>query len=155
LSQVEYSTWSARLELLRDLLERAARSRQLADARADGLQELAERPDQAGIADRAVPGNDGVRRPGLELGEDVDPAAPVGVGVGQDREETVLDEVAGEEDALVGQHDDLVSSRVRRTDVPEVHPRAAEVDLGLAAVGDVGPDELDVGEDVGDLGREA
>src|SRR3989304_369315 len=78
------------------------------------------RPPRWPSAAGAVTGYDDGGPEPIEALEEVDPETPVRVGVGEDGEEAILDEVAREQDALPGEEGDLVAARVRRAESAKV-----------------------------------
>ena len=90
----------------------------------------------------------------LEPPERLDPRRPIGNVAEDDREEAVLDEVAGEEHTRVADEHDLVAGRVRAALLAQGHGAPAEVELGRPDVGVVRLHELDPLERRGDLGAE-
>ena len=85
----------------------------------------------------------------------LEPAEPVRVGVGEDREEGVLDQIAGEQHPLLGQEDQLVAFGVDRTDVDQLDRATTEVDRQATGIGEVGRDQIDLGEHGRQPGAEA
>ena len=84
-------------------------------------------------ADVAVAGHDDLRLPALELAQDGRPARRVEVGVvrrepGKDRKDPLLGEIAGEEDALRRQPDDLVAARMREAQGAQLDLAPAEIE---------------------------
>jgi hypothetical protein len=69
--------------------------------RLDGLEVFTHGGDDLHAPDVAVAGHDDVGLEPFEFRQDFDPPSPVGVWVGEDREQLVLDEIAREEDALL------------------------------------------------------
>jgi hypothetical protein len=103
----------------------------------------------------AVPGDDDGRVQSFELLEHGDPAVAVDVHVvrrepREDREAAALDEIAGEQDTLLPQEDDLVAARVRKTERAQLGRRPAEADFRAAFVDHMRLDELDPFELLGD-----
>src|SRR4029077_21188672 len=81
----------------------------------------------------AVAGNNDRGFPADELGEDLRPARTVDACVirrkpGKDREDTLLGKVAGEEDALLRQPDNLVARGVGQSPGSQFDGAAAEID---------------------------
>ncbi|GAA3116220.1 hypothetical protein GCM10020254_73730 [Streptomyces goshikiensis] len=94
-----------------------------------------------------------------ELVEHADPALAVHIGVvgrevRRDREDAGLQQIAGEQHPAVHE-DDLVGAGVRGTDLAQQYGTAAEVDLGLALVDQIGVDQFDSFEFGGDRGAQA
>src|SRR4029453_2968024 len=109
-------------------------------------------PEKRVLAGLAVSWNDRRSLERLHPLEQCDPIASVRILVGQDREETVFDQVAGEEHSLAREEDELIAPRMRRGVVAELHRHAPEVDLCLVAVVDgLRTREPDPREQLGDL----
>src|SRR4029077_11799958 len=94
---------------------------------------VAHRGENLRTADVAVTGNNDRGFPTDELGEDLRPARTVDARVirrkqGKDREDTLLGEVAGEEDALLRQPYNLVARGVGQSPGSQFDGAAAEID---------------------------
>src|SRR5437763_7343429 len=111
------------------------------------LEIFAGGDDHAGVSDLAMPGHYHGRLEPFELLQHGDPAVAVDVDlVGReprkDCEAPALDEIAGEQDALFGDEDDLVASRVSETARAQLCTAAPKHDLRGPFVREVRLDQL-------------
>src|SRR5262245_45759398 len=95
--------------------------------------------DDAHVAYVAMAGHYDCRPPGLELSENARPVRSIDIGVvrrepREDREDALLGEITGEEDAFCGKPHDLVALGVSLAEVTKLDRAAAEVDRPAVAV---------------------